>query len=102
MDMLEDQLQRGDHGLHEHPRLATSWETPKVQKYLANDEVILVKSHLCRFGLLIKGRLSRKATLVATTSDHIATNLQKLCECTETHQPLINGLPQQAQVYPPA
>eukprot|EP00435_Cladocopium_sp_Y103_P060316 s936_g22.t1 len=101
MDMLEEQLDRGDHGLHEHPDTATSWGLPKVQKYLEHDEVILVKSDQCRFGLRVRGRLSRKSTLFATTCDAIAVNLQKLCQCEEPHQPLINGLPQQSQVYPP-
>eukprot|EP00438_Fugacium_kawagutii_P011007 Skav220594 [mRNA] locus=scaffold2744:89020:94746:+ [translate_table: standard] len=101
MILQEDQLDRGDHGLHEHPDLATSWGLPKVKQYLSHDEVLLVKSHQCRFGLRIRGRLSRKSTLFTTTCDAIATNLQKLCQCEEPHQRLESGLPQQAQVYPP-
>lgn len=101
MDLLDDQRCRGDHGLHEHPETATSWRLPKVINYLSQDEVVMVKSHLCRFGLVINGHLSRKATLFATTCDAIAINLQKLCECTEPHQQLISGLPKLAQVYPP-
>ena len=51
MTCLEDQLQRGDHGLHEHPDVATSWNLPSVRDYLSHDEIILVKGHQCRFGL---------------------------------------------------
>lgn len=43
MEMLEEQLERSDHGLYEHPETATSWSLPKVQKYLEH-EIILVKS----------------------------------------------------------
>ena len=102
MDMLNEQVDRGDHGLHEHPDTATSWNLPKVRKFVEREEAILIKSHLCRFGLRLKGKLSRKSTLFATTCDAIAVNLQKLCKCDEPHQPLINGLPHYAQVYPPA
>ena len=101
MELQEDQIDRGDHGLHEHPETATSWQLPKVINYISREEVILIKSHLCRFGLVINGRLSRKATLFATSCDAIAVNLQKLCECVEPHQQLISGLPKLAQVYPP-
>ena len=72
MEMQEEQLSRGDLGLHEHPDLATSWELPKVQQFLSHEEVLLIKSHLCRFGLIINGKLSRKSTLFATTCDAIA------------------------------
>jgi hypothetical protein len=102
MEMQEEQLSRGDLGLHEHPDLATSWELPKVQQFLSHEEVLLIKSHLCRFGLIINGKLSRKSTLFATTCDAIAANLQRLCNCVDGHQQLINGLPHQAQTYPPA
>ena len=101
MTLLQDQLQRGDHGLHEHPDTATSWGLPKVKEYLANDEVLLVKAHLCRFGLKIQNKLSRKSTLFATTCDAIAVQLQKLCQCEAPHQRLEQGLPQLAQLYPP-
>lgn len=60
-----------------------------------------MKSHLCRFGLRVRGKLNRKATLFATTCDAIAVNLQKLRNCVEAHEPLLSGLPQEAQVYPP-
>ena len=101
MEMQEEQLQRGDHGLHEHPDTATSWNLPSVKDSLAHDEVILVKSHQCRFGLQVQDKPNRKSTLFATTCDAIAVNLQKLCQCTEPHQPLMSGLPRLAQEYPP-
>ena len=44
MEMLEEQLERSNHGLYEHPDTTTSWSLPKVQKYLEHDEIILVKS----------------------------------------------------------
>ena len=102
MEMHEDQLERGDLSLHEHPDAATSWNLGSVQRFLSHDEVLLIKSHLCRFGLNFNGKLSRKSTLFATTCDAIGVCLQKLCNCTESHQHLIQGLPRQAQVYPPA
>ena len=58
MEMQEEQLARGDHGLHEHPDTATSWMLPVVKKLLAHERIRLVKSHLCRFGLQV-GRDSR-------------------------------------------
>ena len=102
MEMHEDQLERGDLSLHEHPDTATSWNLGSVQRFLSHDEVLLIKSHLCRFGLNFNGKLSRKSTLFATTCDAIGVCLQKLCNCTGSHQHLIQGLPRQAQVYPPA
>ena len=101
MDMLDEQLDRGDHGLYEHPELATSWKLEKVQKHLSHDEVLLIKSHLCRFGLRVGEFLRRKSTLFATTSDTIAVNLQKLCQCQDLHEPLVGGSAHFAQVYPP-
>ena len=101
MEMLNEQADRGDHGLYEHPDTASSWELPSVINFLERDEVILVKSHLCRFGLMVKEKLNRKSTLFATTCDTIAVELQKLCQCDELHQPLVGGLPQLAQTYPP-
>ena len=73
---------------------------PKVQHYLAHDEVILVKSHLCRFGLRARERLNRKATLFAGTCGQTAAELQRLCRCNEPHQRLESGLPREAQTYP--
>ena len=103
MDMQEEQLSRGGDGLHEHPDTATSWLLPKVQNYLQHEQVVLVKSHLCRFGLKVgEGGLNRKATLFATTNDEIAINLQRLCNCQQPHESLIGGLPHRAQEYPPA
>ena len=101
MELLEDQRDRGDHGLHEHPDTASSWDLKSVRNYLEHDEVILIKSHLCRFGLKVAERLSRKSTLFATTCDAIATELQRLCQRTEPHQQLVGGLPHRAQEYPP-
>ena len=101
MELLEEQLDRGGHGLHEHPDTATSWNLESVQKFLERDEVLLVKAHLCRFGLRLRERLSRKSTLFATSPDHIATHLQRLCQCTSPHEPLVNGLPHEAEEYPP-
>ena len=46
MELQEDQIDRGDHGLHEHPETATSWQLPKVINYISREEVILIKSHL--------------------------------------------------------
>eukprot|EP00913_Durusdinium_trenchii_P018599 g17477.t1 len=51
MEMLGEQLDRGAHGLHEHPRTAKSWDLPSVRNYVNNDQVILVKGDQCRFGL---------------------------------------------------
>ena len=102
MELLQEQLNRRDHGLHEHPDTATSWELASVKKFLERDEVLLVQSHLCRFGLKLRERLSKKSTLFATSSDHVAARLQKLCQCTTEHQQLMSGLPHEAEVYPPA
>ena len=105
MQLQEDQRQRGDLGLHEHPDTAKSWELPSVKEYLSHDEVVLVKADQCRFGLKIDGgsKLSRKSTLFATSSDHVAVNLQRLCQCPgpQPHDQLVNGKPLQAQEYPP-
>ena len=83
MEMLGEQLDRGAHGLHEHPRTAKSWDLPSVRNYVNNDQVILVKGDQCRFGLKVghDDKLNKKSTLFATTCDQIATNLQKLCQC---------------------
>ena len=101
MVCLEDQRNRGGHGLHEHPDTATSWNLPSVRDYLSHDEIILVKGHQCRFGLRAEDGLNRKSTLFATSCDAIAVNLQRLCQCEEPHQQLVNGLPKLAEQYPP-
>ena len=102
MELQEDQLARGDDSLHEHPHTATSWLLPSVERFLSHDQIVLVKAHLCRFGLQVgQGGLNKKATLFATSNDCIAVNLQKLCNCSEPHEPLLSGLPHKAQEYPP-
>ena len=90
-----------DHGLHEHPELATSWKLPSVRQYLSHDEIVLIKSHLCRFGLRVGEALRRKSTLFATSSDSIAVSLQKLCSCEQLHEHLVGGTAHYAQEYPP-
>ena len=52
MTLQGDQLQRGDLGLHEHPRTATSWQLPSVKKFLAHDAVVLVKVSKLTFVVL--------------------------------------------------
>ena len=101
MDLQQDQVSRGGHSLHEHPDTATSWTLPKVQQFLARDEVLLVKSDQRRFGLRAREGLNRKSTLFAVTCDQIAVELQRLCAGDHPHEPLIGGLPARAQEYPP-
>ena len=104
MELQLEQLDRGDHGLHEHPDTATSWTLPSVEKFIAQDNVKLVKSHLCRFGLQVGSQgLNKKSTLFATSSDATATKLQKQCVCAPgSHEQLLSGKPHLAEEYPPA
>ena len=105
------QLREGRYFLFEHPRSATSWKMPEVEKVAGMDGVEKVRTDMCRFGMQSKDEqgigLVKKSTTMMTNSPEVAKRLAKKClnenlEEKERHRhvQLMNGRAKNAQVYP--
>eukprot|EP00435_Cladocopium_sp_Y103_P049982 s1685_g15.t1 len=51
-EQYERQMDRGGFFLHEHPRDASSWTRPSIERIKNRDDVYLVTGDLCRYGLV--------------------------------------------------
>ena len=84
----EAQMARGKFFLHEHPRDATSWTRPSIERIKNRDDVYLVTGALWRYGLVSRDEhgqgLCKKAMSFMTNSREIA-NLVFL-RCTNDRQ----------------
>ena len=73
--------------LHEHPYLASSWREPMVDNVLSMPGVILILSHMCKFGKVASRqlsdgiiRLSKKPEGIMTNSPEIAFEVDVRCD----------------------
>ena len=94
--------------LHEHPENATSWKMEDMREISRAEGVYTVKADQCMFGLTTQGARvgatcpARKRTTFVTNSYHVARELDRACDGTHTHQPLVSGRAKAAERYPPA
>ena len=51
-ELYRFQVSNGRHFLHEHPWSAISWQVRCIDELLHDEETILVKTDLCRFGMV--------------------------------------------------
>ena len=52
LSLYKLQAREGRYYLHEHPAGASSWCLPEVMRFIADNDALLVTSHLCQYGLL--------------------------------------------------
>ena len=105
--LYERQIKRGRHFLHEHPWSAKSWGLWKVDKLLKHPAVSLVQGHMCQFGMETwddrkagtNGPV-KKPTGFMTSSQCIAAELNRTCDNSHTHIPLVGGRAAGAATYP--
>ena len=100
------QLGQGGHVLHEHPIGATSWNMQCI-KELANEKYMHeTVTDQCMFGLETRGEQrgtkepARKRTRFLTSSAEIARSLDRRCDGSHRHQPLVSGRATAAAQYP--
>ena len=95
---------------HEHPERATSWNLDEMAQLSTIGGVYVVKCDQCMFGLTTwatwghrRGDLSaeRKPTKFMTNSYSIARELERTCDGSHSHQPLVDGRAKAAERYPP-
>ena len=93
------QVKRGAYYLYEQPDGARSWEEPEIQELCRQHWRI--RSDMCMFGLNVDGNgLNKKSTGLLTNSKYIAKSMQKICDGSHFHVPLLHGLAHRAQRYP--
>ena len=105
------QVVRGYDGifLFEHPLTSRAWQEKSIQEILQEGDVRMAVSDQCMFGLKDEdGELHRKSTGWMTNSQELATALEKRCDKTHHHTPLLGNCPKsrmnrtrRAQEYPP-
>ena len=96
------QLARGGHIIYEHPNLARSWQEECIKKIEQRPSVRKVTCDMCCFGMNVDGRgLNKKPTSWLTDIPELWSILAVRCNKSHFHQPLTNGRPAKAQVYPP-
>ena len=94
--------------LHENPAHARSWALPCIRKLMRNQGVYVVEADQCMFGLSMWGEhwsqlmLAKKATMFMTNSQPIGRKLDRRCDGTHKHQPLLDGRAKDAAWYPAA
>ena len=108
------QRDEGRYVLHEHPDGNLSWKELDMIDFAKEDGNYLVKSQMCRFGMVsedAKGRgLVKKMIWYLTNSEEIARMLQGVCSNEDPssgkpkhrHVHLMAGRTKAAEVYPPA
>lgn len=91
MDLCDDQIDRGDMFVFEHPDPAKSWQDPAVERIKKRPWVQRVKMDQCMYGLRDRKnhKRHRKGTGIMTNSKHIAEALSKTCDKSHDHQPIM-------------
>ena len=105
--VYEHQRQQGRYFLHEHPWLATSWALDCIDKLVGCDDVRLVRTDMCQFGMVTRvGGVGSemgavlKPTGFLTNSPCISRELARRCPRDHEHVPLVGGRAAGAAVYP--
>ena len=106
IEMYRLQLSLGGHVLHEHPTTATSWKLKCVRDFMKEEGIYVVVADQCMFGLETRGEgkgtkvKAQKSTKFMTSSPEIARILDKRCDKSHWHQPLVSGRAVKAGEYP--
>ena len=93
MRICATQVREGRYFLFEHPKTASSWKMPEVEKVARMAGVAKVRTDMCAFGMCSKDEegvgLVKKPTSMMTNSPEVARRLDKRC-CN-------HGLPESEQ-----
>ena len=98
-------MRHGRHFLHEHPQSAASWLDHGIDRMKNDPSIHIATADQCMYGLKTPtaggGEApARKATTFMTTSRQMATLLEKRCDGSHEHQPLVGGRCKDAAYYP--
>lgn len=101
------QVEEGRHVLHEHPQGATSWQDPQMIALLRHARVNVAVGHQCQYGLQTPTKNggyapAKKATMFASTSQHMLRRLSRKCDGSHVHQQPTAGRAAAAAFYPEA
>ena len=106
MSLNRKQLEGGRLFLHEHPAGASSWGLEEVRGLEKEMGVTVVTADQCMYGLTTWGRKrgtrapARKRTKFMTNAEYIAHELNRRCDGSHEHQPLLGGRAKEAARYP--
>ena len=105
MELYAEQARCGRYYLHEHPKSASSWREPEVQKTIDEFNGVVYTGHMCQFGMKSRDehgeRLVLKPTGFMANSEEIGKELSKKCDRSHRHVQLISGRAHAAEIYPP-
>ena len=105
MKVCRQCLDQGTTFVFEHPRGASSWTMPSVQRLLKQLGVILVVADQCAYGLTNKHQVPhKKATGFITNNKNVAEALSRKCPKDHPHAWILGNkqISKRAQVYPDA
>ena len=91
LKICQDQIDTGDLYGFEHPRFATSWQTPVVKELSSLDTTHCAYFDMCRFNARTKVEQTptKKATSLMTNMPALFMALDGCtCRCREVHRPL--------------
>ena len=94
MQLCEEQMGRGDLFVFEHPLHAKSWKDVAVERVRHHPNVQHVRMDQCMFGLKDREnhKPHQKSTGIMTNSKHIAEAVNKLCDHSHEHQPIMGSI----------
>ena len=82
-------MRGGRYLVHEHPKLAVSWQVPCIQALVNDPRVVLAQADLCQFGMMSKDEhgegFARKPTTFMTNSLEMQKILNKKCTSNHRH-----------------
>ena len=103
-ELYEQQTKEKRWFLHEHPVGATSWRSRSIRKVMKMDGVSCVIADQCQYGLTTEVRgekmPARKRTRFMSNAGEVLAQLNKKCDGTHTHEPLLNNRAGPAAIYP--
>lgn len=104
--LYKRQIDHGKYVSHEHPAQARSWSEPCIKDIAMLNNVAIVKSDLCAFGLTTPPedehdhRPAKKSTTFMSNSDAMLATLSRTCSRDHVHQQLVGGRCAAAALYP--
>ena len=99
------QTEAGRYYVHEHPATASSWRESAMKDLIKQPGARTVISYLCMFGLTTEGSrpgvqmAARKRTKFMTNFPEVAQVLERRCDGSHQHQPLLQGRAKRAEEY---
>ena len=105
MELAKLLMSKGNYSLFAHPAYATSWELPSVSEVRSMAGVDDIVSDQCMFGLVTPNHdhtgfaPAKKPTRFLSNAPCILEELNRRCDGSHRHQPLMGGRARLAQEY---